>query len=135
MTTTPRPLAILRWLWLGVAIITVVPAFIMLMGLTALFSARWLQGFTPALALDLLLVLQVALGVALFWRFSHGTRSVLLATAAGAALAVGYAGVLAALPATRGQWIFIVPAAALALGLGTTLAYGIVTRLTERLRA
>jgi hypothetical protein len=120
---------IFRWLWLGVAIVTVVPAFVLVLGLVALYSAHFLQGFTPALALAILLVLQVALGIALFWQNPRGTQILLLAIAVGAALAVGYAGVLAALPMTRTQWIFLVPAAALALASGITIAFGIAGRL------
>jgi hypothetical protein len=132
--TTTLPL-IIRWLWLGVAMAAAIPALVFLTPLMALYSARWLQGFTPALALELLLFLQVALGAALFWQFSQGMRYVLLATAAGVALAMGYTGVLAAIPGVRTQWIFLVPAAGVAVGSGTTLAYGIVSKLSRRVRA
>ena len=58
--TTRLPL-IIRWLWLGVAVAAAVPALVFLTPLMTFYAARWLQGFTPALALELLLALQAVL--------------------------------------------------------------------------
>lgn len=116
----PGVLRIVQRTWLGVAVATFPVALYMSSGVLALYSARWLSGLSIALGFDMLLIVQFALGVAI-WRLGKSRWATLLALAVGAGLAVGYGLVPVALPGIAWQWLYVIPVAALGVGLATTV--------------
>jgi hypothetical protein len=126
-----KGLSRLGLLWLGIAIISVVPTMVLGFMLLTLYSAGWLHGFEPALALETLLLLQTAVAITLGVRMARGRNDTVVAAAAGLALACLYAPVTAPAPRVRGEWIVIAPLAALSVAVAMTFGYGIATWLVK----